>query len=82
MGRFVEGSDRSQLSLLPECLEDWVDENNSVHVIEAFVAALDLSDLGFASAIAKATGVSSVRPVEALHLRLSQSSPVEPAAGA
>ena len=23
MGRFVEGADRSQLTLLPECLEDW-----------------------------------------------------------
>jgi transposase len=41
MVRFVEGADRSQLSLLPDCLEDWVDEDNSVHVIEAFVEALD-----------------------------------------
>lgn len=47
MGRFVEGVDRLQLSLLPECLEDWVGEDNSVHVIEAFVDALDLPALGF-----------------------------------
>jgi transposase len=55
MGRFVEGADHSQLSFLPECLEDWVDENNAVYVIEVFVEALDLSDLGFSSAMAKAT---------------------------
>ena len=54
MGRFVEGADRSQLTLLPECLEDWVSENNAVHVIDAFVDALDR--IGFARAVAKETG--------------------------
>jgi transposase len=48
MGRFVEGADRSQLCLLPECLDDWVREDNPVHVIEVFVEALDLGALGFA----------------------------------
>jgi hypothetical protein len=33
MKRFVEGTDRKQSTLFPECLEDWVDENNSVQVI-------------------------------------------------
>jgi hypothetical protein len=37
MGRFVVGADRSQLIFLPECLDDWVGEDNPVHVIEAFV---------------------------------------------
>lgn len=41
MGRFVEGADRSQLTFLPECLEDWVSEDNAVHVIDVFVEALD-----------------------------------------
>ena len=41
MGRFVVGADRSQITLLPECLDDWVSEDNPVHVIEAFVEALD-----------------------------------------
>jgi hypothetical protein len=47
MGRFVEGTDRLQRSFLPECIEDWVDEDNPVQVIEAFVEALDLVTLGF-----------------------------------
>jgi len=30
MKRFVEGTDRGQSTLFPECLEDWIDENNLV----------------------------------------------------
>jgi hypothetical protein len=37
MGRFVEGVDRSQTTLFPESLDDWIDENNPVRVIGAFV---------------------------------------------
>ena len=47
MKRFVEGTDRGQVTLFPECLDDWVDENNPVRVIDAFVDALDLAELGF-----------------------------------
>ena len=48
MRRFVEGADRRQSTLLPECLDDWIDENNPVRVIDAFVEALELAELGFA----------------------------------
>jgi transposase len=47
MKRFVEGTDRGQGTLLPECLDDWVDENNAVRVNDAFVDALHLAELGF-----------------------------------
>ena len=47
MKRFVAGADRGQSTLLPECLDDWIDENNPVRVIDAFVDALDLAELGF-----------------------------------
>ena len=47
MKRFIEGSDRSQISLFPECLEDYVAEDNPVRVVDAFVDQLDLSGLGF-----------------------------------
>jgi hypothetical protein len=47
MTRFVMGLDRSQSSLFPECLDDWIDENNPVRVIDAFVDALDLAELSF-----------------------------------
>jgi hypothetical protein len=48
MKRFVEGQDRGRSALFPECLEDWIDEDNPVRVIDVFVDGLDLPDLGFA----------------------------------
>ena len=37
MKRFVEGEDRSQVVLLPECLDDYVTEDNPVRVIDVFI---------------------------------------------
>jgi transposase len=54
--------------LLPECLEDWVDESNPVRVIDAFVDALDLADLGFDGVEPEATGRPSYHP--STHLKL------------
>jgi transposase len=68
MGRFVAGSDRSQMTFLPECLDDWVGEDNPVHVIEVFVEVLDLPGLGFEGAIAKTTGRPSYHPAVLLKL--------------
>ena len=48
MKRFVEGEDRRQATLLPECLDDYVAPDNPVRIIEAFVDELDLAALGFA----------------------------------
>jgi transposase len=39
MPRFVEG-DRKQVTLLPECLDDYLGEDNPVRVVEAFVEEL------------------------------------------
>jgi transposase len=47
MKRFVGGLDRGQATLFPECLDDWIDEDNPVRVIDAFVDALDLAEFGF-----------------------------------
>jgi len=62
VGRFVEEADRSQLCFLPECLDDWIDDENPVHVIEAFVEALDLADLGFGGVTPAATGRPGYHP--------------------
>ena len=42
MKRFIEGADRGQSTLFPECLEDWIDEDNPVRAVDAFVDRLDL----------------------------------------
>jgi len=44
--RFIEGQDRGQLILLPECLDDYVGEDNPVRVVVAFIVELDLAALG------------------------------------
>ena len=62
MKRFVEGVDRGQSTLFPECLDDWIDEDNPVRVIDVFVDELDLGTLEFGGVDAKATGRPSYHP--------------------
>jgi transposase len=62
MRRFIEGVDRSQITLFPDSLEDWVNEDNPVRVIDAFVDALDLAGLGFDGVVPQATGRPSYHP--------------------
>jgi transposase len=68
MKRFVEGQDRAQTTLFPECLEDWIGEDNPVRAIDAFVEELDLCDLGFAGVDPEATGRPSYHPSVLLKL--------------
>lgn len=68
MKRFIEEYDRTQSTLLPEILEDYVAEDNPVRVIEAFVAQLDLPAQGFGTAEAKATGRPGYHPATLLKL--------------
>ena len=62
MPRFVEGIPRTQSTLFPERLEDYIDEENPVRGIDAFVDALDLEQLGFHGMKPKATGRPSYHP--------------------
>lgn len=62
MKRYVEGADRGQSTLLPECLDDWIDEENPVRVVDAFVDALDLAGLGFDGVEPAATGRPAFHP--------------------
>ena len=68
MKRFVEGTDRDQATLFPECLEDWIGEDNPVRVIDVFVDELDLAELGFDRVTPKATGRPSYHPSVLLKL--------------
>jgi transposase len=70
MKRFVEGQDRSQLILLPDCLDDYVGEDNTVRIVDAFIDELDLAVLGFAGVIPEATGRPSYHPVTLLKIYL------------
>jgi transposase len=62
MKRFIEGEDRSQVTLLPECLDDYIAEDNPVRVVDAFVEELDLHGLGFDGVEPHETGRPSYHP--------------------
>jgi transposase len=68
MKRFVEGVDRGQSALFPECLDDWIGEENAVRVIDVFVDELDLAALGFSGVDPEATGRPSYHPAVLLKL--------------
>lgn len=68
MKRFVVGADRGQSMLLPECLDDFIAESNPVRVIDAFVDALDLAELGFDGVEPAATGRPAYHPSVLLKL--------------
>src|SRR5512141_2498620 len=62
MKRFIEGADRTQAMLLPECVEDYVGPDNPVRVVEAFVEQLDLRAMGFEGSDPEATGRPAYHP--------------------
>src|SRR6476660_7577554 len=68
MKGFVQGADRQQTTLLPECLDDWVDECNPVRAVDVFVDALELRDLGFDGVDTAATGRPGYHPSPMLKL--------------
>jgi transposase len=70
MKRFIEGESRSQITLLPESLDDYISEDNPVRVVEAFIDELDLGALGFAGVRPAVTGRPSYHPSVLLKLYL------------
>lgn len=68
MKRFIEGEDRSQSTLFPEHLDDYVGEDNPVRLVDVFVDELDLGDLGFNRVAPQATGRPGYHPSVLLKL--------------
>src|SRR5258706_6062190 len=68
MRRFVEEADRGQWTLLPECLDDFIDESNPVRVIDVFVDMLDLAEMRFEGVEPATTGRPSYHPSVLLKL--------------
>ena len=68
MKRFIEGVERTQSTLFPDRLEDWIGEDNAVRVVDVFVDELDLGGLGFDRVAPRATGRPSYHPCVLLKL--------------
>ena len=62
MKRFIQGEDRTQATLLPELLDDYVVDTNPVRVVDVFVDELDLGQLGFEGVDPAATGRPAYHP--------------------
>ena len=82
MKRLIEGAERSQVTLLPGCLDDFIAEDNSVRVVDAFVEELELHDLGFHGTEPADTGRPSYHPAVLLKIYIYGSSHVDHAIGA
>jgi len=68
MKRFVQGESRSQTTLLPECLDDYIAETNPVRVVDVFVDELELGKLGFQGVEPQATGRPAYHPAALLKI--------------
>jgi transposase len=68
MKRFIEGEDRSQSTLFPEHLDDYITEDNPVRVIDVFVDELDLNELGFEGIAPEVTGRPAYHPASLLKI--------------
>src|SRR5918995_5112712 len=68
MAGYVEGVERTQATLFPDRLDDFVGADNPVRVVDAFVDALDLRELGFTRAAPASTGRPGYHPAVLLDL--------------
>lgn len=68
MSRYIEGQDRQQVTLLPECLDDFIADDNPIRVVDVFVGELNLTALGFEGAIPSVTGRPSYHPAVLLKI--------------
>jgi transposase len=68
MSGYIEGTDRSQVTLFPDRLEDWIDEDSLVRVIDLFVDEIDLRELGFLRTSPAQTGRPGYHPSVLLKL--------------
>jgi len=68
MKRYVEGENRSQSTLFPERLDDYIAEDNPVRVVDVFVDELDFKALGFEGAEPEATGRPGYHPATLLKI--------------
>ena len=68
MSGYIEGVNRDQVTLFPEQLEDWIEEDHPVRVVDVFVEAVDLVEVGFGRTAPAHTGRPGYHPSVLLKL--------------
>jgi transposase len=66
--RYINGVNRKQVTLFPEIIDEYVEANNPVRFIDAFVDSLDLKELSFSHAELEPTGRPPYHPADLLKL--------------
>ncbi|WP_395734278.1 transposase [Prosthecobacter sp.] len=66
----LRGTDRSEVQMLPPCLDDYVAAEAAVRFIDAYAESLDFKALGFERCTAKGTGRPPYHPADLLKLYL------------
>jgi len=67
MSDFIEGECRTQTTLLPDRLDDYIAEENAVRVVDVFIEGIDLSLMGFKT-VPALTGRPAYNPATMLKL--------------
>lgn len=65
---YINGTDRSEVLLFPEALDDYLTPENPVRFIDTFVASLDMAELGFTHSVPAQTGRPAYDPADMLRL--------------
>ncbi len=65
---YIEGVARNQLILFPESIDDYIEEDNPIQFIDAFVDNLDLQELGFRYLPPETIGQPPYNPADMLKL--------------
>lgn len=65
---YIQGEDRKQITLFANCIEDYVENDNPVRGIEAFVESLDINVMGFKKANPAEVGRPPYDPRDLLKL--------------
>ena len=68
MKRFIQGEGRTQSTLLPAMLDDYIADTNPVWVVDVFLDELPLGSLGFAGVDPAPTGRPAYHPAVLLKL--------------
>lgn len=69
MKRFIEGESRTQATLFPEVLDEYITEENPVRVMDVFIDELDIGALGF-KVLPEVTGRPAYHPATMLKVCL------------
>lgn len=65
---YIKGHDRAQITMLPDCINDLIGQDNPIRVIDAFIDSLDMKKAGFQRPVPNSTGRPSYDPRDLLKL--------------